>query len=94
MEHLRLFALLPLFAFFYQLYRFAVTQQGIEREKACYSLGISYFTIGTLCLVFRVDILAFPGVLFLMMALLLLAKGLDRKDKKIFIDRYDDDNTP
>lgn len=94
MELLRLFALLPFFAFFYQLYRFAVTQHGIAREKACFSLGITYFCFGTLSLVLRVKILALPGVLFLMMALLLIAKGLDRKDKKIFIDRYDDDNKP
>ena len=91
MLYIELFFFLPLLTFFYQLYRYAVSREGMKKEQACFALGISYATIGIVSLVFRNLFFTAAGLFLLMLGLLLLAKGLERKDKKIFIDRYDGD---
>lgn len=92
MHFIQLFLLLPILLFTYQVYRYAITQTGIKKEKACFVLGITYFSLGVACLAFRTLYIALPGLLLLMLGLLLIAHGLQRKDKKIFIDRYDEDS--
>ncbi|WP_298273393.1 hypothetical protein [Geobacter sp.] len=91
MYFIQLFLLLPMLLFVYQVYRYAITQTGIKKERACFALGITYFSVGVTCLVFRRLQLALLGLLLLMLGLLLIAHGLQRKDKKIFIDRFDED---
>lgn len=76
----QLFILFPPFVVLYQFYRYAITKTGIKRERACYALGIVYFSSGTLCFVFRNLYLAFPGLLLLMLGLLLIAQGLASKN--------------
>ncbi len=91
MYYISLFFFLPLFAFFYQLYKYADTRLGIEKQKACIALGITYSTVGTVILVFRDLFLVVAGFVLMMLGLRLIAKGLDRQDKKIFIDRFEED---
>lgn len=91
MLYLELFIFLPLLAFFYQLYKYADTRKGMSRQKACLALGIAYSSTGTVFLVFRSLFFAMAGLVLFMLGLRLLAKGLDRKDKKIFIDRFEED---
>lgn len=91
MFYLSLFFFLPLFAFFYQLYKYADSRQGIQKQKACLALGITYFTVGIVILVFRNLFLVIAGFVLMMLGLRLIAKGLDRQNKRIFIDRFEED---
>lgn len=81
----------PFLVLCFQMYSFSVTREGVERQNRCQWLGGIYMTIGTVALVFHSTILAFTGVILLMIGFRLLAKGLDRINKKVFIDQCDDD---
>ena len=76
---------------FYQFYTFAVSRKALEKQKSCQKLGIVYFTLGILCLVIRDTSFVVAGLILMMLGLRLIAHGLDRIDKKIFIDRHDED---
>lgn len=78
---------------FYQFYAFAVSRKGEEKQHNCQRLGIFYISIGTTLLVFRHATSVFTGLILIMMGLRLIAHGLDRVDKKIYIDHYADDDT-
>ena len=82
--------LLPVFVVCGQLYLFAITRQGVEKQDYCRGVGIGYFTIGTVSLVSRDVYFTFSGLILIMLGLRLIAHGLDRLDKKIRIDRHDD----
>ena len=90
--YLKLLGIVPVLVFGYQLYRYTVTLEKEERQRACRSLGIIIFAAGVTCLAFRNYIAVFAGLFMLMFGLRLIAYGLDRKNKKIFIDRYDEDD--
>lgn len=92
MIYLQIFISMPLFVFVYQLYRYVVSRQGMHRQTACRMLGIFYFSAGAVILALRNPLSAMAGLLLLMLGMLLIAKGLDRIDKKIFIDHYEDDD--
>jgi len=81
--------LLPVFVVCGQLYLFAVTRQGVEKQDYCRGVGIGYFTIGTVSLVSRDVYFTFGGLILIMLGLRLIAHGLDRLDKQIFIDRHE-----
>jgi hypothetical protein len=68
-----------------------VALKGVEKQKHCKALGITYTTLGIVCLVFRSLSLAIVGLILIMLGLRLIAYGLDRINKTIFIDRFDDD---
>jgi hypothetical protein len=91
MSYIKLLVLIPFLTLFYQLYAFAVRQKGVERQNICRTLGIAAFTIGIVCLVFRDLLFVIAGLIFMMFGFRLIAHGLDRIDKKIFIDRCEDD---
>ena len=82
----------PVLILSYQMYSFSASGKGIERQDRCLKLGVVYMTVGICSLVPRSVPLAFFGIIMIMFAFRLLAKGLDRLDKKIFIDRYDEDS--
>jgi hypothetical protein len=83
--------ILPLLVVCYQLYSYSVHGEGREKQERCQQLGISFMTLGIIALVFKSAPFAFFGLILIMFGFRLLAKGLDRLDKKIYIDRYEDD---
>lgn len=82
--------LLPVLALLYQYYRYSVIKRGVAKQKSCQALGIAYCTLGIISLAFHSIAFVLAGLLLLMFGLRLIAHSLDRIDKKIFIDRYDD----
>ena len=82
--------LVPILTMVYQVYSYAVSRQREERQNVCRALGIFLFTIGIGILATRDSFLVFAGLFLMMLGFRLLAYSLDRLDKKIFIDRYDD----
>jgi len=88
---LKYLLLLFLWVFGVQLYCFAVNQKGVQRQDGCQKLGILYITVGIVSLVFRNMQLVMSGFILIMLGLRLVSYGLDRIDKKRFIDRYSED---
>jgi hypothetical protein len=76
---------------FNQFYAYAVSLTGQEKQSTCQRLGIAYITLGILSFVIRTPPVVIAGFILIMMGLRLIAHGLDRIDKNIFIDRYDSD---
>lgn len=89
----QLLFLFPLLVICYQIYAFTFSRKGVDRQNRCQQLGISYMSIGILSLVKRDPLFAFFGIIMIMFAFRLMAKGLDRIDKKVFIDCYDDEKS-
>ena len=87
----KLLVLVPLLILAVQAYNYAVTKTGEEKQNTCKSLGIAFATVGIVILVYRSAFLSFAGLILIMMGLRLIAHGLDRIDKKIFIDRYEEE---
>jgi len=75
----------------YQFYAYAVSQVGENKQNRCRQLGIAYTSLGICALVFRNVQFVIGGLVLIMLGFRLIAHGLDRIDKKIFIDRYDED---
>ncbi len=90
-SYFRLLILIPLLIICYQIYRFTSSRAGEEKQSRCRRLGIGYTTIGILALVGREPLFAFFGLILIMSGLRLMAKSLDRIDKTVFIDRYNDE---
>lgn len=84
--------MLPIMAICYQLYSYAACSPGEARQRRSRKLGIAYMTLGITALIARSPAFVFLGLVLIMMGFRLMAKGLDRLDKKIFIDRYDGHN--
>ena len=82
----------PVLVVMYQFYRFAVNRTGEMKQKSCQALGIVYCSLGITALALHTTFFVFAGLLLLMFGLRLIAHGLDRINKTIFIDRYDEDN--
>lgn len=72
-----------------QFYAYSVSLTGQEKQGTCLRLGIIYITFGILSFVMRMPPVIIAGFILIMMGLRLLAHGLDRVNKIIFIDRYD-----
>jgi hypothetical protein len=90
MQYVKLLVLLPVIVFGYQLYRYTITLQREEKQRACKSLGIIIFSVGVACLALRNVPSFILGIVTIMIGFRLIAFGLDRKNKTIFMDRYDD----
>jgi len=82
---------IPVLVICYQMYTFSVNKKGAEKQKSCQTLGIVYMTSGITALIARHPVFVFIGLMLIMWGFRLMAIGLDRIDKKIFIDRYDDE---
>lgn len=91
-SYLKLLILIPLLVICYQIYSFTSSRIGAEKQIRCRRLGIGYMVLGILALVEREPLFAFFGLILIMGAFRLMAKSLDRIDKTVFIDRYEDDN--
>jgi hypothetical protein len=74
---------------FNQFYAYAVTRTGKEKQSTCQKLGTVNISLGVVSLVTHNIPMVFGGLILIMMGLRLIAHGLDRIDKNIFIDRYD-----
>lgn len=90
-EFLLSLVIVPFLVLCFQMYSFSVSREGAEKQSRCQALGILYMTAGTVALVSHSPLLAFTGLILIMFGFRLLAKGLDRIDKKTFIDRFDGD---
>lgn len=90
-SYFKLLLLILLLIIFYQIYSFTSSRSGEEKQSRCRKLGIGYMVIGILALVEREPLFAFFGLILIMFGLRLMAASLDRIDKTVFIDRYDDD---
>jgi len=88
---LKFLLLLVLWAFGAQLYCFAASLEGVQRQEGCQKLGILYITAGIVSLVFREMLFVVSGLMLIMLGLRLVSYSLDRIDKKTFIDRYKQD---
>ena len=82
---------LTILVFCYQFYSLSVSSVGQQRQERCQKLGIAFMTLGITSLVFRSVPFVFLGLMLMMFGFRLLAKGLDRLEKKIFIDQHEDD---
>ena len=89
-SYFQLFVFIPLLVICYQIYAFSASSKGTDRQSRCQKLGIGYMVIGVLALTWRDTLPAFFGLILIMSGLRLMAKGLDRIDKTVFIDRYND----
>ncbi len=94
MLYLQIFFAIPIVIISTQLYWYATSRTGTSRQSSCRALGIVYTTCGIGSLVFHSIFFAFLGLYLLMLGLLLISRGLDRLDKKIYIDRYAEDAEP
>jgi len=90
-SYLETLIILPLLVMCYQLYSYSAKGEGRERQARCRKLGIAFMSVGIVALVFKSAPFAFFGLVLMMFSFRLLAKGLDRLDKKIFIDQCEDD---
>jgi uncharacterized membrane protein len=88
MPYVKMLILLPFFAVIYQMYSYAVSRQREEKQRVCRGLGIILFSIGSASLVSRDYLFVFTGLILMMSGFRLIAHGLDRLDKKVFIDSY------
>src|ERR1035438_1116453 len=89
---LKLLFLIPIVGFLSQLYFYATTRQGVEKQKVCRATGIMLFSVGSVNLINRGVLSVFSGLIMMMFGFRLIAHGLDRLDKKIFVDRYQPDD--
>ena len=90
MLYVKFLILLPLFAVILQMYYYALTRQREEKQAVCRGVGIMFLSIGIVSLVFRDPLFVFAGLILMMAGFRLIAHGLDRLDKKIYIDRYNE----
>ena len=89
--YFQLLFLIPLLVICYQIYAFTSSRKGADRQNRCQKLGIGYMVIGILALIEREPLPAFFGLILIMFGFRLMAKGLDRIDKTIFIDSYNEE---
>jgi len=85
------FVMIPFVVVSMQFYNWIVSLKGEEKQKHCKALGVTYTTLGTVCFLFRSLPFAIIGMILFMLGMRLIAHGLDRLDKSVFIDRYDKD---
>ena len=85
---IKLLIMIPLLVICFQIYEFTSSRKGVEKQNRCQALGIGYMVIGIISLIERDPIFAFFGLVLIMFGFRLMAKGLDRIDKKVFIDKY------
>jgi hypothetical protein len=90
-SYIEIMVILPLLVLCYQFYSFSVNSEGQKRQERSRKLGIALMTLGITALAYRSVPTAFFGLILMMFGFRLMAKGLDRLDKSIFIDRCEED---
>ncbi len=88
MDHyVEVFAMLPFVVVMFQFYSWIVSLTGLDRQKHCRALGITYITLGTVAFVFRTSPSAVVGFILVMLGLRLLEQGLVWTRKSFLIDQ-------
>ena len=90
-SYIEILIILPLLVISYQLYAFSVHSEIEKLQERCQKLGIALMTLGVTALVSKSAPFAFFGLILIMFGFRLLAKGLDRLNKHIYIDQYKDE---
>lgn len=76
----------------YQLYTYAVHLTGEPKQKTCRKLGVFFATLAITGFAMRSHPpVVIGGLVLFMLGLRLMAHGLDRLNKKVFIDRFEED---
>jgi hypothetical protein len=88
MAYLKILIIVMFLAVIFQMYNYATSRQREEKQKICRGLGILLFTVGVVSLVTRDHFFVLAGLFLMMIGFRLMAQGLDRLDKKIYIDSY------
>ena len=91
MSVIEVFALVPIFIFSVQAYNYAVSKTGEEKQKTCKALGIACATVGIALMVYCGVPLSFPGLFLIMMGLRLISHGFYRVEKKIFVNKCEEE---
>jgi len=73
---------------FNQLYAYAVSLKGQEKQVTCQRFGIVYLTLGIFSFASQNIPVIIAGFILIMIGLRLIAHGLDRINKSTFIDCY------
>lgn len=89
--YIEIMILLPLLVLCYQLYSFSMASERAKLQERCQRLGVVFLTLGIIALVVKSAPFAFFGLILMMLGFRLIAKGLDRLDKTVFIDQFEDD---
>ena len=90
-SYIEIMVVLPLLVLCYQFYSFSVNSEGQKRQERSRNLGIVLMTLGITALAYRSVPFTFFGFILIMFGFRLIAKGLDRLDKNIFIDQCEED---
>ena len=89
--YIQCFVTIPFIVVMFQFYSWIVSLHGAQKQRHCHVLGVTYTTLGTICFIFRTLPFTVVGLLLFMLGLRLIAHGLDRINKTVFIDRFDED---
>lgn len=90
-SYIEIMVIIPLLVLCYQFYSFSASSEGQKRQERSRKLGVVLMTLGITALAYRSVPFAFFGIILMMFGFRLIAKGLDRLDKNIFIDRCEED---
>jgi len=83
--------LLPFWILCIQFAFHALSLKGVKKQNECQVLGVIFTTIGIVSLASHDILFTVSGLILIMFGLRMIAVGLDRIDKKIFIDRHEND---
>ncbi len=89
-SYVEIMVILPLLIGCYQLYTFSVNSEGRKLQERSRKLGIVFMSAGIASLAYKSVPFAFFGIVLMMFGFRLIAKGLERLEKKVFIDRFED----
>lgn len=90
-SYIEIMIIIPVLVLCYQFYSFSVKSEGVKLQNRSRLLGIVLMTLGVTALAYRTVSFAFFGLILIMFGFRLMAKGLDRLNKKVFIDQCEDD---
>ena len=90
-SYIEIVIIIPVLVLCYQFYSFSIKSEGVKLQNRSRLLGIVLMTLGVTALTYRTIAFAFFGLILIMFGFRLMAKGLDRLNKKIFIDQCEDD---
>ena len=88
--YVEIMVVIPLLIVCYQLYSFSVNSEGRKLQERSRKLGIVFMSAGIAALAYKSVPFAFFGIILMMFGFRLIAKGLDRLEKKVFIDRFEE----
>lgn len=90
-SYIEMMIIIPFLLVCYQFYSFSVKSEGVKLQNRSRLLGVVLMTLGVTALAYRSVPFAFFGLILIMFGFRLMAKGLDRLNKKIYIDQCEED---